>query len=226
VGGERGRSVSWNGRKSRASLARKSKLGLEGSVFISCLLLLCMGVSISLGVWMLMQKWSQMTYHQLRINRCVGQVALDFRDRLIEIEDLNSKMSVLRGSIRVARVLPALAPLLPGLELTLLGLVARQEVLLIQWRLRQMKWRVPGFCGNQRDRLFRLPALEFSRGVPDDVGPQLLRWDGDMPNEFLFQVQYQNRASAAQVKRKSEAKTQEWRAHWHIPVLYPGTDPI
>jgi hypothetical protein len=207
-------------------MVRASKLGVAGAVSIPVLMLLVVGISAGFGSWTLMRKWSMMAHHQLRLNRCVGQVALEFRDRLTKLEDLNQRIKVLRGSIRVARFVPSLLPTVPGLELALFASVTQQDFHRLQWRMTQGRWMFPGYCGNSRDQPRQLPSLEFTRGSPDDVGPQALEWKGDQPDVFLFQIKHSSRVAAARVDQDSETSSQGWTARWSTPVMLPGADSL
>ena len=167
-----------------------------------------------------------MTHHQLRLNRCVGQVALDFRDRLTKLESLNARIRFLRGSIRVARLVPHLIPTIPALEFALFASAAEQDFLLLQWKVTQARWKLPGYCGSLQDRSQPLPALEWTRDGLDDVGPQPLEWSGGLPRVFSFQSGYLPRAAAARVEKVSERNSPRWKASWDHPFLFKGTNPL
>jgi hypothetical protein len=176
-------------------------------------------------IWGLLRNWRFLVETQLRLDRCVGQVAQDFRDVLNKIEKKNERIGQLRLAIKMAEIEPWL---IPPLQALLIAQVAQQEIATLQWNLKRGHWLIAKGCGKPRDKAHPLPALEFLRGSPDGVGPQELRWEGIMPKKFDFQVMHRPRYAAAKVERESNEENTRiqstWKAKWNVPQKFDWTN--
>jgi hypothetical protein len=177
-------------------------------------------------IWGFLRNWRFLVETQLRLDRCVGEVAQGFRDSLNSLEASNRRIIQLRIAIQVAELEPWL---IPPLQVILIAQAAQQDLIQARWEFRRVHWLVLNGCGKARDRAQPLPALKFIRNAPDSIGPQSLTWEGIMPENFEFQVSHRPRHAAAKVEGgqgekvsvnlgspESQSKT-KWRANWSVP---------
>lgn len=169
---------------------------MQGSAHLIFVVLTVIMALAGFGSWGVFRHWRFLVEHQLRLNRCVGQVAHQLRDVLNEIESLNRRIENLRLAISAAKLYP---PTVPPLQATLTIVVAYQESIRFRWALNQAQWLVQRGCGNRGDSARPLPSLEYQREPPDDLGPQTLSWVGKKPDQFFIQADHKNRHSAATV---------------------------
>jgi hypothetical protein len=154
---------------------------------------------------------------QLRLDRCVGTQAQVFRDSLNQLLSTNLAVLGLRASIVAAQLQPEL---LPPLQLALNLVVTKQEVIRTKWKLESGKWLLMRGCGRRNDQSWPLPRLDFERDLPDQYGPQALKWVGAEDPQFYFQVRSSPRAAAARVEGgcvETGSGCKQWIAVWGAP---------
>ena len=159
---------------------------------------------------------------QIRLDRCVAETSLAFRDVINSLNVLNQRMIVLRTSIAAAYATP---PLIPPLKAALISQMILQEVQRFQWTTRQVTWLVKRGCGQPGDLAPPLPRLDLTRDPADTIGPQALRWNLNTPNRLVVSVFHHHRAAAAELRKSNETLTSKipntignWKAAWTAPA--------
>jgi len=193
------------------------RLGTRGSLQLPLLLAMVMIVLGGFGIWGFMRNWRFLMETQLRLDKCVGVAAQEFRGALNSLMTDNQRVQALRAAILAAELQPEL---IPPLKVTLQVVVAKQEFTLIQWKIKTGKWLVSRGCGKWKDWAIPLPSLEFIREPPDSIGPKALRWAGQSRSEFFFQVEHSPRASAARVEGgclEWKLDCKGWISNWTSP---------
>ncbi|MEO5968902.1 MAG: hypothetical protein ABIQ95_03170 [Bdellovibrionia bacterium] len=176
------------------------------------LLLAVFLISVSgLRIWAFLRNWRFLVETQLRLDRCVGKVAQEFRDSLNSIEISNQRIKKLRIAIEMAQLEPGV---IPPLQAVLIAQVTKQELIRAKWDFKRGYWLVSQGCGNSKDIAYPLPAFKFIRNPPDLVGPQALIWEEIMLEKFEFQVSHRPRYAAAIVEGGLDEK---WKATWSAP---------
>lgn len=201
------------------SLTRRTERGiLHAPMAMALVLFTVSGVGI-LGT---LRHWRSLVEHQLRLNRCVGQEALELKRILQSLEISNQEIRRLRAFGLASQG-------------TAQGEVVRQEHLLAQWRLRQHHWLRPGYCGNSDDIRDPLPSLILRRDPPDLLGPNILK-ELEVPSKetdetgetdeahdplvFTIQASHPPRSAAARVKKsRADRKYLGWEAKWVAPKI-------
>lgn len=194
-----------------------------GSIQVLCIVCIFFVAMSGFGVWGVLRHWRFLVETQLRLNRCIGTVALDFRSTLNHLEKSNRRIRSLRAAIVAAHLQPeTIPPLRTTLELS----VAEQDWVLGQWQAKQAVWMVSFGCGNGGDLPMPLPSLGYFREPPDWIGSNPLQWV-EMPKEFHFQVSHHSRHAAARVSgRVHEAYEKriegegDWFAQWTVPQRF------
>ena len=149
---------------------------------------------MALGTLGLMRNWRKLTEVQLRLDRCVGKVAMELRNEQNSIESANRRMEMLRVAIPPAAIYPAVAAALQrALELQAL----LEEVTLRRWQARRIAWMLERGCDHSRDFPRPLPAMPWIHDPPDPVGARPLRWPPDARLEFRIQLNHSPRHAAA-----------------------------
>ncbi len=191
----------------------------EGSLQVTLLLILMITVMTGFGLLGLMRHWRFVVERQLRLNRCVAEVALDLRSLLNEIFQLNDRIQEIRAAILAAALDP---PLIPPLRAAAEVLVQRQNYLLLKWKGRSGIWILQRGCGEKGDWAPPLPNLQFERLPPDTLGPQILRWPGGMVSELSLEAHHRPRIAAARISKRSEIAglNRGWQATWCPPRAY------
>jgi hypothetical protein len=161
-------------------------------------------------IWGILRNWRFLVETQFHLDRCVGEVAQQFRGALNSLEASNVRIAQLRVAIQLAELEPWLIPPLRGV---LGAQVAQQELVKGRWQLTRARWFLHG-CGKMKDTTYPLPALNFVRDLPDLIGPQALHWKGVMPENFKFQVSHRSRHAAARVEEGGRNGNSQWRAYW------------
>jgi hypothetical protein len=179
------------------------------------LLVLFAALAGGYGTWGILRSWRGLVDTQLRLNRCTGELALEFRDHLNQIEHFNGVIRSLRASIRAATL--ALQPeVIPAFEVALVSAVTAQEGELLRWELTVLASGLRGDCRKAGDLADRFPALQYQRDVPDEIGMKPLEWRGEMPSEFHFQIVNGPRGAAAKIEVRFDSlgHNSSWAAHW------------
>ena len=198
-----------------------SRLGMGGSLQVPLLMAILVVTLSGFGVWGYLRHWRFLVQTQLRLDQCIGKAALEFKDKLNTLIQLNGQMVALRAAVAVAEVSEPAA--VPPLKLALGILVHQQDGMIALWRLKKLQWLTSRGCGRS-DFPLPLPDFEYLRGPPDSLGPQVLSWRGEMPSSFHFQINHSPRAAAARVRRSSNEESVEafivsghWNAVWSAP---------
>ena len=187
-------------------------------------LILPLGVALvllglmALGTLGFMRNWRKLMETQLRLDRCVGEVALDLRNVQNSLEAANLRMKVLRASIAAATVPspPVAAALKRALELQAL----LENLTLKKWELRRIKWLVLRGCDSNRDLPRPLPNLPWIHDPPDPIGARPLRWPLGVQKEYYVQLSHSPRHAAASVsKERNAVEILKWSARWAPPRI-------
>lgn len=133
-----------------------SKGGLHVPLLLAVFLISFSGFRI----WGFLRNWQFLVETQLRLDRCVGEVAQKFKDSLNSLETGNRRITKLRMAIQMAELEPAL---IPPLQAVLLAQVVQQELIQARWKLKRGHWLVSRGCGKPSDSAYPLPALKFVR---------------------------------------------------------------
>ncbi|HLD98802.1 MAG TPA: hypothetical protein VJB59_01000 [Bdellovibrionota bacterium] len=197
--------------------SRPYRLGERGSLHVPLLIATLLLSTTGFGIWGVMRSWQNIMKLQLRLDRCVGEAALEFRDRLKLIESANTRIKALRIALAAATIKPILKP---PLKVALTIEVARQDYQIARWKFKQADWLLKRGCGKPGDFARPLPAFQYTRFPPDPIGQQPLSWPGEYPNVFRFQAAHLPRVSAAQVysPQKGGNFNGKFSAHWATPV--------
>ena len=195
----------------------------RGSLHIPLLLGLLALSTAGFGTWGFLRNWRHLMETQLRLDRCVGQAAQEFRDRMNSLESDNLKIKALRASAGAAPHPAAKAALIAATA----TLVIKQDVERGIWTAAQLKWVVKRGCGERGDWGFPLPGMGWIRRPPDPSGPQPLGWTG-MPEVFRFEARHGSRSAAATVTGGTQGGQERGKkriASWAQPRLYGLTGP-
>lgn len=196
----------------------------QGILQIPLALALLAIVSGSVGCWELLRRWRNLAELQLRLDRCTGQTALEFKNTLEKMISSNQKIKAIRASI-LATQGPSAS--LSPLQATLIAVVGYQESQRIQWETERVLWISKQKCGSHSDVPLPLPPMDWIRDPPDHLGLQPLRWIGPIPEEFHFEISHFPRAAAAKVYSKGGSidLPSHWQAEWAPPLLQqlPGS---
>jgi hypothetical protein len=197
----------------------------DGAFYIPLLLITSIMVIGGFGILGLMRHWRFLAETQLRLNQCVGQVALDFKDTLNTIHLSNQRIEEIRAAIVAAHLEPSL---IPPLRVALEAQVVQQDAQRIHWKIKSFSWMKNQGCGAKGDIASPLPVLQFERAPPDTIGPQALYWIPEIPSFFLIQVGNRPRWAAAMVKGSFDVSDNPWSAVWTIPApqtsIWPSID--
>lgn len=136
---------------------------------------------------------------QLRLDRCVEEVARELVAIQDTIEDSNLRMKVERAAAAASAV-PSLGASIEAARPVLEAEVALQEIERGRWLLRQARWIAARGCDGKRDAFWPLPNLRWSRKAADAIGPQPLEWDGS-DTRIAIRLWRTNRFSQARVAR-------------------------
>ncbi len=189
-------------------------LDSRGVFQIPLLMILWVWVIAGFGIWGFFRNARFLVETQLRLDRCVGQVALHFKKTLESLESSNQKIQSLRAEIRIAELEPWL---IPPLEIALGAVAFHQGVLQAAWSSRWGAWLLSKGCGEREDRALALPLLKYIRDPPDLIGLQPLKWVGVLPREFYFHVKNGSRHAAACVAEAREKGENRYEAFWCPP---------
>ena len=182
----------------------------SGSITIPLLLLSVVlgGAAFStLGYAML---WQSKAGLQLRLDRCVENVAMELVEIQKAIELGNLRIKAERAAAAAAAV-PSMGSSITATQSVLEAEVALQEIQRIRWNIRQTRWIAERGCDGREDLFLPLPNLKWSRPLPDSIGLQPLAWTGNEPR-LVIRLWRTNRFSQARVARGG--KYGNWNATW------------
>lgn len=190
------------------------RLGNEGALTLPMgMALLIIAVS-GLALWGLIRSWRTLAELQIRLDRCVGEVALELKSDARTIRRTNREIEILRVAIATAIEPRAKALLQAGLDIE----IARQEWVRLRWNGRRVRWIARRGCGG---RDWPMPLVEFPwvRDPPDALGPRALRL---VPEKLEVRVQlgHPPRHAAALMKGDQNERVHE-AVRW-VPPLRPG----
>ena len=169
----------------------------------------------SIFCWIfLLQFWERQVATQLRLDRCVAQVARKMKKTGQNVESMNREIRVLRASAAVATLAPQARI---ELQAAIAAVSLAQEVLLQSWTLEKMQWISRQACKNIKDSPTPMPSFPWSRLPPDDLGPLPLQWNGGPTGHFFIQSASRNRYAAAWVEGRPNELQNEWKAKWAVP---------
>jgi len=199
---------------------RNSKNNM-GSLHFPMLMAVAVLVLSGIGVWGLMNHWRMLVGTQLRLDRCIGSISQEFRNRMNTIERANSNIKRLRLAIVAATLEPSLIPpLKAGLTLE----IVLQDANLAAWKLRQLQWVTYQGCLKPGDWYLPLPSMQWTRLPDDPLGPMPLQWSGASPGFFHIEAGRGSRTSAAQILRESEKREfyaqPKLMARWTTPKKF------
>jgi hypothetical protein len=189
----------------------------QGVLTVPLLVLLLASTLLGLGTLGLMRHWRHLTELQLRLDRCVGNAALDLKKTLERIEAGNSRLRALRAAQVAATLVEAAGSLVPLMEAE----VAHQQLELLRWQARQAEWLALRGCDGKADLPAPLPSMSWSRPPPDLIGPQLLSWSSG-ERRLALELYHSPRAAAAVVEAGGSLGSDSWKASWSFPGNVPG----
>lgn len=193
----------------------------KGSLQLPLALALIAITAGAMGSCRLLHRWRALVELQLRLDRCVGQAALELKDTLEKITSTNQKIRVLRASILASGGVPGA---IPPLQAALISAAQYQDTKRTSWEMQRVLWLSRQKCGNPLDIPIPLPALQWTRDPPDAVGPQPLRWNGLPPELFHLEIGHSPRHAAAHLYPKGEYI--DFSTHWHAEWAAPRLNPL
>ncbi len=160
--------------------------------------------------------WRFSVETQLRLNRCVGAAAGEFRDLLNLLVALNHEIYGLRSVTTFAE--PSLVPFLKE---TLAQAVMDQESVYAKWNFKRLNWGTNEHCRGPTDTYLVLPEISLRRESDDQLGPKPFTWD-DPVESSVFSVQalhdgYPTRAAVAEIFGGSNGipgDHRKWESYW------------
>lgn len=181
--------------------------------------LLLVIISLSaLGLWGILRHWRYLAELQLRLDRCVGGVALALKADARTIRLSNREMMAIRAALSVA-VEPASRT---ALQTALLAEAARQEWVRLRWNARRLSWLARLGCATGRgDRPVPLAEFPWTRDPPDALGSRPLRLTLE-PLELRVQLGHFPRHAAAELRGESSEMAYE-KVRWVPPRRTFGT---
>lgn len=197
----------------------------RGALSLPLALMLMSTTFAAFGTWGLMHHWNNLTALQLRLDRCVGEAALDLRATLKRIEFENVSLRALRAAQALADI-EAPGSLVP--EIT--ALAEAQDAEIFRWKARQAAWMLAHGCDGQPDLPSPLPSMGWDPRLPPDTdGPQALVWSGS-EKRLVFQLNHPPRAAAAVVQARRDQGlavvaegvlgATNWKASWTVPGVF------
>lgn len=189
----------------------------RGALSVPLLLSLLAVSLMGFGTWGVMRRLRHVTEIQLRLDRCVGAVALELQGAQTRIERANGRMRKLRlSNAPLSIIAPPIAAAIKA-ELTIeAGL---QDFERLRWKTRQARWLVQRGCAEGRGIPVPLPGLTWTRPPSDPLGPQPLQWTG-VDRNLKIGLYSSPRASAARVEAEPISLAGEligeysWKATW------------
>lgn len=199
-------------RRARPRILRDSR----GALSLPLALMLLASAVGAFGTLGLMRRWKNLAETQLRLDRCVGDAALELRGALKRIETENLAIRSLRIA-QAAADIEAPGTLVP--EIT--ALAVAQDAEIARWRLRQAAWMAMGGCDHKGDLPLPLPSMRWDERLPADMdGPQALTWT-DPDKNFSIQLSHLPRIAAARVKASEGVLgATNWKASWAVPGVF------
>ena len=182
----------------------------RGSLHVALLLALVVISSASFGVWGLLRHWRHIAELQLRLDRCVGETALDLKKTLVRIEKENLGIRALRVAVIAAAAVGQAGEARALLEVAVLF----QDMERVTWKAKQLKWLALRGCGQAGDLPRPLPTMNWERPPEDAIGAQALSWEPGAPRMMRVEVAHLPRAAAAEVSGESNEIRSEWKAKW------------
>jgi hypothetical protein len=195
-------------RGSRANRVSDSQGALSIPLLLALLAISCLG----LATWGMMRHWRHLTELQLKLDRCVGDTALDLKRALQEIERANRHIQMLRAAQAASGLAGGVGELRPLMILE----ARRQDLEILRWNTKQARWLVQRGCGGAGGVPLPLPSMKWFRAPPDPIGPQPLEWAPGMPRILKLQLTHTPRAAAA-VVQPGEGNETSWKASWTVP---------
>ena len=201
----------------------------RGALSLPLLLALLAASFMGFGTWGLMRHWRKLTELQLRLDRCVGDTALELKGALNRIESENRQIQAIRAAIAAGSLAGGAGQAMkPALEFE----VARQEFELLRWRMRQAQWLMRRGCDEEPDLPRPLPEMSWFRPPPDMIGSQPLEWMGKGERRLKVEIRHSPRAASALVESGAGSWAtgefiggSNWKATWTAPGTLAGAIP-
>ncbi len=162
--------------------------------------------------------WQSKVRLQLRLDRCIEEVALELVEIQNTIERANLRMKVERATAAAAAV-PSMGGSIKAVQPLLAIEVTLQEAERLRWTLRQARWIANRGCDRRGDLLLPLPNLRWSRPPMDSIGPQPLEWS-EKSSQLTIRLWKINRFSQARISNETESSSHQnhpltrWQAAW------------
>jgi hypothetical protein len=196
-------------------MRRLDERGALGAPLLLSLLAICF---MGFGTWGILRHWRHAVETQLKLDRCVGEAALELKASLNRIESSNSRMRKERAGVVVTVIAP---PIAAALRTVLMLEMAFQEFERLKWEGRRAMWIARGGCGTtHRDWTSLLPAMKWVRPPPDPLGPRPLVWMAPPgPSRLEIRLKEGSRSAGAAVVTGADSTgvifgKRTWKAKW------------
>ena len=199
------------------------KLNQTGSLSILLCLWVLITVLSGLGILGFSRLLRTRVDTQLRLDRCVGEIAIEFRNELNRLVFLNRTIFRAKSNIKLAQVTGQFE-LIPGHIQTIETTVLKQDLVFARWHRRS--WRIcalpedsPRLFPRFEDYLERLPP-----GVGEGPGPLALK--SLLDSSVVVTLADGRRSSSAEIFGGTDGSTdreaienREWQARWIVPRI-------
>jgi len=169
-------------------------MNINGSLHLPLSIALSIITFTGLGLIGLERNLKNITELQLRLDRCVGKTAIEYKNTLTKIEKINKKIKVARIALALSNIEPEAAM---ALSVYLKKLIFSQNLLITKWRAKNVLWLSNKLCKKNSDLSGPMPTLPWVRDPPDMLGQKPLRWTGKHTEVFRIWLYHKPRYSSA-----------------------------
>ena len=189
------------------------RLNEKGALSVLALAFVLIFAGMGFGIWGYLRHWRHLVQLQFRLDRCVGETALNLVSTMDRVEMLNSLIKTTRAAIAGCTFFcQSVIPILLNVQK---ATVVGQDLSVNLWNSKAIPWLIKQGCDNQRDRAGEFPKLDYTRDLPDELGLGVLSRSPGALREFHIQVSHSPRHAAAVVKREDSGGQE--RARWTSP---------
>jgi hypothetical protein len=190
------------------------RLGRDGFFHVMLSLVCAITVITGLMLWGLLHQWKNLMDTQLRLDKCTGQLAVDFKHKLETVKEMNYVMIATRASISAAMASVYGEATVPALQAVLTAEYSLQELQQVEWDAQAVKWLATGGCGKNGDIAIPVLPLNWSRPPPDNIGENAISLDS-LPKQVRIEAYHLPRKSAAILERSDD---ESWSTYWTTPL--------